>query len=322
MTSHANRLADFLLVSFRPAGGDTFAAGMSHGGMIWPLAGAEGIPDDVLGACRLAAAPGGCDRLASAVVGGGEGSEGLPVDEVTLGPPLRRPDKIICLGLNYVDHADEAGFEPPTVPIIFSKFRNSLAGPYDPIVLPRTSREVDFEGELAVVIGRTAKYVEPEHALDHVAGYAVFNDVTARDLQLRTSQWTSGKALDTFAPMGPGLLPASLVADPQDLTIDTQVNGEVMQHDSTRSMIFGVGDTIAYLSTLLTLEPGDIIATGTPAGVGFKQSPPRFLSAGDTVAVTIPGIGTIRNPVVDETYGTEGGSYADLTIPTAAAARA
>ena len=222
-------------------------------------------------------------------------------EDVELGPPLARPDKILCLGLNYTDHASEAGFEAPTVPIIFSKFRNCLVGPRGSIVMPRASHEIDFEGELAVVIGRAAKYVDEADALSYVAAYSVFNDVTARDLQLRTSQWISGKALDTFAPMGPGLVPAGLVPDPQDLMIRTTVNGKVMQHDSTKHMIFGVAHTIAYLSTLMTLVPGDVIATGTPAGVGFKQEPPRFLSAGDVVEVTIPGIGTIRNPVVTET---------------------
>jgi 2-keto-4-pentenoate hydratase/2-oxohepta-3-ene-1,7-dioic acid hydratase in catechol pathway len=313
-------LADFLLVNWRRTGDGEFTGGLIRDGKLWSLADVPGIDGDVLRACIAAQQEGGCERLAERVLGRPQ-AEPRTVDDVELGPPLTHPDKIICLGLNYTDHADEAGFEAPTVPIIFSKFRNSLVGPYEPIVLPRSSREVDFEGELAVVIGRTAKYVEREHALSYVAAYAVFNDVTARDLQLRTSQWISGKALDTFAPMGPGLLPAELVPDPQGLTIDTKVNGEVMQHDSTRHMIFSVGDTIAYLSTLMTLVPGDIIATGTPAGVGFKQTPPRFLSAGDTVAVTIPGIGTIRNPVVNETEGTQGASHVDLTIPAARAAQ-
>lgn len=182
--------------------------------------------------------------------------------------------------------------------MIFSKFRNSLVGPNDPIVIPCTSREIDFEGELAVVIGRKAKYVETDQALNYVAGYSVFNDITARDIQVRTSQWTSGKAMDTFGPMGPGLVPSVRVPDPQNLTITTTVNGEIQQQDSTAQMIFDVAGTIAYLSSLMTLEPGDVIATGTPAGVGFKQEPPRFLAAGDVVEVTIPGIGTIRNLLV------------------------
>ncbi|ALL79879.1 hypothetical protein AD006_31345 (plasmid) [Pseudonocardia sp. EC080610-09] len=264
------------------------------------MADAHGVPDNVLQACLLAATPDGVDRLRSGVLGPESRSRPTPLDEVRLGSPLSSPEKIICLGLNYVDHATETGFEAPPAPIIFSKFRNSLVGPHDPVVLPRSSHEVDFEGELAVVIGRAAKYVDEADALAYVAGYAVTNDVTARDLQVRTSQWTAGKALDTFAPMGPGLVPAGLVPDPQDLMIETRVNSETMQYDSTKAMIFSVAHTIADLSTMMTLVPGDVIATGTPAGVGFKQDPPRFLTAGDVVEVSIRGIGTIRNPVVAE----------------------
>ncbi len=293
-------LVDFSLVSWRRSGDDRFTGGLVHGGRLWSLAGVPGIEGDVLTAV-LAAQEEGCARLAERVTGqpGAESFDSL--DGVELGPPLSHPDKILCLGLNYTDHASEAGFEAPTVPIVFSKFRNCLVGAEGSIVMPRLSSEIDFEGELAVVIGRPAKHVAAADALDHVAAYSVFNDVTARDLQLRTSQWISGKALDTFAPMGPGLVPAQLIPDPQDLMIRTTVNDEVMQHDTTGHMIFDVATTIAYLSSLMTLEPGDIIATGTPAGVGFKQDPPRYLAAGDVVEVTIAGLGTIRNPVVAPT---------------------
>lgn len=298
------------LVSWRRTGDGEFTGGLAHEGQLWSLAEVPDIDGDVLRAC-LAAQEGGSDRLAANVMGQHQ-AEPLKLDDVELGPPLTSPDKIICLGLNYTDHASEAGVEAPTVPIIFSKFRNCLVGPHDPIVLPRASHEVDFEGELAVVIGRNAKYIEPDQALQYVAAYSVFNDVTARDLQLRTSQWISGKALDTFAPMGPGLVPAELVPDPQNLVIRTTVNGEVMQHDSTAHMIFDVAGTIAYLSSLMTLVPGDVIATGTPAGVGFKQEPPRFLSAGDVVEVTVPGIGTLRNPVVTESEVLLGTSHHNI----------
>jgi 2-keto-4-pentenoate hydratase/2-oxohepta-3-ene-1,7-dioic acid hydratase in catechol pathway len=311
MTSQSNPdFVDNLLVSWRRPGVGEFTGGLVRGGRVWPLDGVAGIDGDVMRACLDAQEDGGPDRLAERVVA--DHAESVSLDDVELGPPVARPDKIICLGLNYVDHASEAGFEAPTVPIIFSKFRNCLIGPRGRIVLPRASREVDFEGELAVVIGEPAKHVRREDALQHVAAYSVFNDVTARDLQLRTSQWISGKALDTFAPMGPGLVPASLVPDPQDLMIRTTVNGEVMQHDSTAYMIFDVAYTISYLSSLMTLEPGDVIATGTPAGVGFKQEPPRFLSAGDVVEVTIDGIGTISNPVVEEARGLESADNAVL----------
>ena len=222
----------------------------------------------------------------------------MALADVQLCPPIANPEKIICLGLNYRDHASEAGFEAPPVPIFFSKFRNALSGPFDPIVLPRISEQIDFEGELAVVIGTSCKHIAVEDALAHVAGYTVMNDVSARDLQLQTSQWIAGKTLDTFAPLGPGLVPGSLIPDPQDLRIETRVNGTVVQSDSTASMVFSVAETIAFLSSIMTLEPGDIIATGTPAGVGFKREPPMFLQDGDVVEVAIEGVGTIRNPVV------------------------
>lgn len=310
-------LVDSLLVSWRRPGEARFTGGLVHDRRIWPLAGVGGLRGDVLDACLLAHRNGGHTWLADRVLGG-QASEPVDPYDVELGPPVTHPDKILCLGLNYVAHAAEAGFEAPAVPIIFSKFRNCLIGPHDPIVLPRTSSEVDFEGELAVVIGRPTKYVEPDDALAHVAGYLVFNDVTARDIQLRTSQWTSGKAMDTFAPIGPGVMPADLVPDPQALTIETRVSGEVMQRDTTAHMIFGVAETVAYLSTLMTLQPGDIIATGTPEGVGFKQHPPRFLTAGDTVEASISGLGTIRNPVITEDHADGGDGHGERGLPASA----
>lgn len=291
-------IPDYCLVSWRRAGDSDFTGGLVHQGLVWSLDKVPEIEGDVIRACLLAQEA-GTERLAKLVTGDNQ-ADPIPLEAVELGPPIPAPDKILCLGLNYTDHADEADLEAPPVPLIFSKFRNSLVGPHDQVVLPRSSQEIDFEGELAVVIGRRAKHIEPDQALEYVAGYSVFNDVTARDIQLRTSQWTSGKALDTFAPMGPGLVPAALVPNPQNLIITTTVNGEIMQQDTTAHMIFDVAGTIAYLSTLMTLEPGDVIATGTPAGVGFKQEPPRFLAPGDVVEVTIPGIGTIRNPIVTE----------------------
>jgi 2-keto-4-pentenoate hydratase/2-oxohepta-3-ene-1,7-dioic acid hydratase in catechol pathway len=235
--------------------------------------------------------------LAEAAFAGGD-ERLLSVENVELGPPVPDPDKIICLGLNYREHAAEVQLGIARVPTFFAKFRNSLCGPKSPIVLPRVSTQVDYEGELAVVIGWRCKQVAEREALDFVAGYSVMNDVSARDLQMQTSQWTAGKALDTFAPMGPGIVPASSVPDPQKLQITTRVNGVVLQEENTANMIFPVGWTIAFLSSLMTLEPGDIISTGTPAGVGFKRQPPVFLRAGDLVEVEIEKIGTIRNPVV------------------------
>lgn len=219
------------------------------------------------------------------------------MEDVHLGPPIPNPDKIICLGLNYLSHAEEAGFKPPEVPILFAKYRNALIGPSSSICLPAISEEIDYEGELAVVIGRQCKDVPEEIALEYVAGYMAFHDVSARDLQFQTGQWLSGKALDTFAPCGPALI-VNEISDPQNLNIATRVNGQTLQQSNTRHMIFSVARTISFISQLMTLEPGDIIATGTPEGVGFRRTPPIFLKDGDLVEVEIEKIGTLRNPVV------------------------
>lgn len=221
----------------------------------------------------------------------------FPIESARLGPPIPDPDKVICLGLNYKSHAEEAGFTLPEVPILFSKYRNALTGPTSPIILPGLSAEIDYEAELAVVIGKQCKDISAADALNYVAGYMAFNDVSARDLQFRTGQWLSGKTLDTFAPCGPALV-MDEIEDPQNLNISACVNGQTLQQSNTRNMIFSVAETIAYISQLMTLEPGDIIATGTPEGVGFKRTPPIFLHDGDIVEVEIEGIGKLRNPVI------------------------
>ena len=223
----------------------------------------------------------------------------IPLDRVELGPPVPDPDKIICLGLNYREHALELGMNTYNIPPLFAKFRNALCGPNSPIVIPSVSTQVDYEGELAVVIGRCCKDVSEHEALSFVAGYTIMNDVSARDLQMQSSQWTAGKTLDTFAPVGPGIVLASDIPDPQALQIMTRVNGVTLQQGNTGDMIFPVAKAIAFLSSLMTLEPGDLIATGTPSGVGFKRQPPIFLKGGDVVEVEISGIGVIRNPVVE-----------------------
>jgi 2-keto-4-pentenoate hydratase/2-oxohepta-3-ene-1,7-dioic acid hydratase in catechol pathway len=223
----------------------------------------------------------------------------VPVSSVRLGPPVPDPDKIICLGLNYKAHADEAGLKLPPAPILFPKFRNSLIGPSDDIVVPKAAaQKVDYEVELAVVIGKRAREVAENEALSYVAGYSVFNDVSARDLQMQTSQWAPGKAIDTFAPMGPGIVPAAEIGDPQRLQLKTRVNGVELQNDNTSLMIFSVARTIAFITSFMTLEPGDIIATGTPAGVGFTRNPPVRLIDGDIVEVEVEKIGVLRNKVV------------------------
>jgi 2-keto-4-pentenoate hydratase/2-oxohepta-3-ene-1,7-dioic acid hydratase in catechol pathway len=221
----------------------------------------------------------------------------FPVEEAHLGPPIPDPDKIICLGLNYRSHAEETGLATYQAPILFAKYRNTLTGPASPIILPGMSEQIDYEGELAVVIGKRCKNITGAQALDFVAGYMALNDVSARDLQFQTGQWLSGKTLDTFAPCGPALV-MDEIGDPQSLGISTRLNGKTMQQSNTCNMIFSVAEILAYISRLVTLEPGDIIATGTPEGVGFKRNPPIFLRDGDVVEVEIERIGTIRNPVI------------------------
>ncbi|WP_407542548.1 fumarylacetoacetate hydrolase family protein (plasmid) [Deinococcus radiomollis] len=227
----------------------------------------------------------------------GAGQNLLPESAIEFGPPVPDPDKIICLGVNYREHAAEAQQQLPVAPMFFAKFRNSLIGPSDAVILPRVSSQIDYEGELCAVIGKRCKEVSETEALEYVAGYTLMNDISARDVQLQTSQWMAGKALDTFAPMGPGIVPASMLRDPQNLTLTTRVNGQVVQQDNTGQMIFSVAQAVSFLSQLMTLEPGDIIATGTPSGVGFKRTPPLFLKDGDVTEVEIEGIGIIRNPV-------------------------
>jgi acylpyruvate hydrolase len=218
---------------------------------------------------------------------------------IHLGPPIPDPEKIICLGLNYRNHAREAGLAAPSAPMFFAKFPNSLIGPTDLIVPPRTTKEVDYEGELAVVIGERGRNVDGSRALDHVAGVMAFNDVSARDLQMANNLWTGGKAIDTFGPCGPALVTLDEIEDIQALPVRTRVNGETVQDGNTSDMIFGVAETIAFLSQIMTLQPGDIIATGTPAGVGNSRQPKLFLRPGDIVEVEIDGVGTLRNPVAE-----------------------
>jgi len=242
------------------------------------------------------------DLLASALHHLDSGNHLLTLDQVELGPPVPDPEKFLCVGLNYREHASEVNAALPPVPTIFAKFRNSLVGPTSPIVLPTVSKLIDYEGELTVVIGTRCQGVSEQEALDYVAGYTVCNDVSARDLQMQTSQWTAGKAIDTFAPMGPGIVLAETIPDPQTLLLTTRVNGEVVQHDSTANMIYSVAKIIAFLSSFMTLEPGDLIATGTPSGVGGMRQPPLFLRDGDLVEIEIESIGVIRNPVIAPTH--------------------
>ena len=247
----------------------------------------------------LALGPDAIRRVEAALPGG---PTSYDPDTCRLLAPVPDPGKIVCVGLNYRDHAREIGAEPPAVPILFNKFASSLVGPGAAIVLPSISTEVDYEAELVVVIGRRGKNITRGDAMDHVAGYAVGNDVSARDWQLKKpgKQWMAGKTFDTFAPVGPELVTNDEVPDPHDLGIRLRLNGQTMQDSSTRELIFRIDELVAHLSSLFTLEPGDLIFTGTPPGVGMARQPPAWLRPGDRVEVEIDGLGRLDNPVVAE----------------------
>ncbi|MEP7354766.1 MAG: fumarylacetoacetate hydrolase family protein [Acidobacteriota bacterium] len=268
------------LVTFRHAGSAP-QAGVLNGNQV------TGLGMDMLSVCAAATLPtasGPTYDLAS----------------VELLAPVPRPDKLICVGLNYRDHAAESRSEIPTVPTIFSKFPSVVIGPGASIVLPKASRKPDYEAEFAFVIGRGGRHIPAERAMEHVFGYTIINDVSARDFQTATTQWLMGKTFDTFCPMGPWIVTKDEIADPHALDISLEIGGEVLQSSNTRELVFQIPKLIEYVSTAVTLEPGDVFATGTPGGVGFARKPPRWLKAGDEVVVKIAGIGELRNPVVAE----------------------
>jgi 2,4-didehydro-3-deoxy-L-rhamnonate hydrolase len=211
--------------------------------------------------------------------------------------PIERPGKIICVGLNYRDHAEEQGTALPEAPLLFAKWQNTLIGPGEPIVIPPIVTKCDYEAELGVVIGQRVRDVSVENALEAVAGYTCVNDVSARDLQFADGQWTRGKSPDTFCPVGPRLVPRDELPDPQALGIRAILNGETVHESTTANMVFGVAEVIAYVTRTVTLEPGDLIATGTPAGVGAFRKPPLFMQPGDEITIEIDGIGSLTNPV-------------------------
>ena len=219
---------------------------------------------------------------------------------VKLLAPIPRPPKLICVGLNYRDHAAETKSEIPKVPTIFNKFITSVIGPGDPIVLPKNSSQPDYEAEFAFVIGKGGRHIAGGDWPKHVFGYTIVHDVTARDFQRASTQWLMGKTFDTFAPMGPYLVTADEIRDPHALDISLRIGGEVLQKSNTRELIFKIPELIEYLSSVFTLEPGDIVSTGTPAGVGFTRNPPRFLKPGDEAVIQVAGLGELRNPVVAE----------------------
>ncbi|WP_417839385.1 fumarylacetoacetate hydrolase family protein [Tritonibacter scottomollicae] len=228
-------------------------------------------------------------------------ADSLPVveDNPRLGPPIAGTGKFICIGLNYADHAAESGLDVPPEPVIFMKASSAICGPNDPIVIPRGSTKTDWEVELAVIIGKPAKYVSEAEAMDYVAGYAITNDVSERAFQTeRAGQWTKGKSCDNFGQIGPWLVTQDEVPDPQSLAVWLKVNGETMQDGSSSTMVYGVAHLVHYLSQFMTLHPGDVISTGTPPGVGLGMTPPRYLKAGDVVELGIAGLGLQRQDVI------------------------
>ncbi len=218
--------------------------------------------------------------------------------DVRLGPPIARPSKIICLGKNYIEHAREGHFEPPDKPLLFAKAPSALNGPRDPVVLPQSCGQVDWEVELALVIGREGKRIPAAEALNYIAGYTVMNDVSGREAQFGDGQWFRGKSFDTFAPMGPTLVTPDEIEDIADLQLTAKVDGETMQTGNTGDLIFDIPYLLHYISEDITLLPGDVISTGTPAGVGIFRDPPVTLQAGNVVACRIEGIGSLVNPIV------------------------
>jgi 2-keto-4-pentenoate hydratase/2-oxohepta-3-ene-1,7-dioic acid hydratase in catechol pathway len=268
------------LVTFRPPGGPPAAGVLSDKTV-------RGLKMDML------------SLLASGRIPSATGPS-YDLDAVTLLAPVPRPPKLICAGLNYRDHAIEVKAKMPSVPTIFCKFSNVVIGPGEPIVLPKASKQPDYEAELAFVIGRGGRHIPAARAMEHVFGYTILNDVSARDFQMATSQWLMGKTFDTFAPMGPWLVTADEIADPHELDISLEIGGETLQHSNTQELIFKIPELIEHISTVVTLEPGDVVATGTPSGVGFARTPPRYLKAGEEVIIRIQGIGELRNPVIAE----------------------
>ena len=239
-------------------------------------------------------------RFSGAAAVAARRASGVVVDASTVRvlAPVPRPGKIVCAGLNYRDHAIEAKMPIPESPVLFAKFASAVIGSGEPVVLPASSTRIDYEAELAVVIGRHARGVSREHALSHVLGYMNANDVSARDFQKLDGQWVRSKSCDSFAPMGPWLVTADAAGDPHALGIRLRLNGETMQDSSTRQFVFDIPALIAFLSATTTLEPGDVILTGTPPGVGFARTPPVYLAAGDVMEVEIDGLGILRNPVI------------------------
>jgi acylpyruvate hydrolase len=280
-----NSLRPVRLVTYTSSGGPR--AGLMTEGGILDAAGALGESGPI--SLRELIAGGRMAEL--------EGAEGTPVTDASLLPPIPDPEKIVCIGLNYRSHAEEAGLEPPDRPTFFAKYRNALAAPGAAVALPGASQKVDYEAEVAVVVGSRARDIAAADALDHIAGYMLFNDLSARDLQFATPQWMPGKVFDGSAPCGPALVTPDEAGSPDAVEIALALNGETMQSASTADLVFGVAELVSHLSSLMTLEVGDVIATGTPPGVGGAREPQVWLRAGDEIVIDSPTLGRLETTV-------------------------
>lgn len=285
------------LVTFTQEGRARLGAWIAGDQIVDLHAANNAIPDSMLAFLQAGES---AHKLAEHVVSNVPQTAIYPLAQVTLNAPVPRPGKIICIGLNYRDHAAESGQAVPDFPTVFAKYASCVIGPDQPIEIPRVTEQVDYEAELAFVIGKPARHVAEFNALSYVAGYVPFHDVSARDYQTRTSQWTLGKTFDTFGPMGPALVTRDEIPDPQTLGISLSINGEVLQHSNTRELVFTVQKLVTILSSVMTLEPGDLVSTGTPSGVGAARTPKRWLRAGDVVRIEISGLGVLSNPVINE----------------------
>jgi acylpyruvate hydrolase len=285
------------LVAFEQAGSARLGV-VENNNVVDLSVAAPDLPRDLMGYIALGS------RAATAVADAAQrapASARRPLEGLKFLAPIARPPKIVCLGLNYVDHAAEGGHAKPEYPSFFLRVATSLVAHNAPILRPRVSDKLDYEAELAVIIGKTARHVKRADALSYVAGYSCFNDGTLRDYQRKTSQWTIGKNFDATGGFGPWFVtPEEVPAGAIGLAIRSKLNGQVMQNANTRDMIFPVDETIELLSDVLTLEPGDVIAMGTPSGVGYARKPPVWMKAGDVIEIEIEGVGTLRNPIVDE----------------------
>lgn len=273
------------LVTFSHSGSQP-RVGAVEGDSVQPIEGFSSMIDAIAaGATAIAAAPRGA---------------ALPLADVKLHAPIPRPPKVVCIGLNYRDHAIESGMAIPTIPVVFSKFSNSVIGPGDTVIVPKNSEKPDWEAEFGVIMAKPGRHVSKEDAMDYVFGYTCINDVSARDWQLQTSQWIMGKTFDTFCPMGPWIVTKDEIADPHNLRIGLRLNDETVQDSSTKELIFGIPEIVEHLSKVFTFEPGDVISTGTPPGVGLGMKPQRWLKPGETMTVFIEGIGELVNPTAAE----------------------